>query len=83
MLTMIFASTPVNSFGKTICSGTFEKSDWSQLLNQWTLNKFNGSTEFLSKVFNLSLYSWLIIWGLASCDLVGRIIPFLLKYSEV
>ena len=42
MLTIIFASTPVNSLGKTICSGTFENEEWSKLLYQCTLNKLSG-----------------------------------------
>ena len=83
MLTIIFASTPVNSFGKTTCSGTFEKSLWSLLLNQWTLKRFNGLITSLSIVFNFFVISLLIEWGLQSSEIFGKIIPFFLKYSEV
>ena len=83
ILTIIFAFTPVNSLGRTICSGLFEKPEWSLLLNQWTLNKFKGSIESLSTDCSLSLILSSIESGLRSSEILGSIIPFFLKYSEV
>ena len=79
IFTIILASTPVNSDGRTTYSGVSPKLLWSQLLCQCTRNKFIGSAVFLSIFFNFFWISSLIESGFANSEIFGRIILWFFK----